>query len=162
MPYKDLEKKRAKDRERSRRRYWSNPEHREATRQRARERQRTPKLTTYEKDRRRKVEARQRLRNQVGQIKLGRGCVDCGYAKHPAALQFDHVNGKKMEIISYLVTSCASWHVIATEIAKCEVRCANCHAIRTVERLQESKEKIASNTERAEQLSWSLGLTSEP
>ena len=72
----------------------------------------------------------------VARIKLERGCVDCGYAEHPAALQFDHVRGAKLEAVSILVGRRVPWSVVMAEIAKCEVRCANCHAVRTAERGQ--------------------------
>ncbi len=65
-------------------------------------------------------------------IKLKSGCVDCGYDKHPQALQFDHVRGEKSFSISNSLTR--SLDVLLAEVAKCEVRCANCHAIKTAER----------------------------
>lgn len=65
--------------------------------------------------------------------KLERGCVDCGYAGHPAALEFDHLPGsKKVAAVGSMVSR--SWAVIYAEIEKCEVVCANCHAVRTADR----------------------------
>ena len=70
----------------------------------------------------------------VSAIKLEQGCRDCGYRAHPAALHFDHLPGsEKVEDIAKL-TYMATLAVLMAEIAKCEVVCANCHAIRTVER----------------------------
>lgn len=60
-------------------------------------------------------------------------CVDCGETD-PLVLQFDHVRGEKIEIISRLAHHTRSLKVIEAEIAKCEVVCANCHARRTAER----------------------------
>lgn len=145
VPYSDPEQRRRKQRERywadpekhrerSLRRYHSDPEYREANKQRARDRKRTP--ADRERAYQRMRETRQELRRLVGQIKMQRGCVDCGYAERPEALQFDHVKDTKIRMISSMVNRGQSWAAIAIEIAKCEVRCANCHAIRTMERLQ--------------------------
>jgi hypothetical protein len=73
------------------------------------------------------MEARNRAR--VAQIKVQAGCADCGYAAHPAALQFDHVQGTKQGNVSELIKR--SWAVISEEISKCQIVCANCHAVRT-------------------------------
>ena len=63
------------------------------------------------------------------------GCVDCGYCEHLAALDFDHVSGEKERLVSFA----KSIEQAKTEIAKCEVRCANCHRIRTWERKKREK-----------------------
>lgn len=57
-------------------------------------------------------------------------CVDCK-EDDPIVLDFDHVRGKKKERISQLVTQNYSLNVIKKEVAKCEVRCANCHRRKT-------------------------------
>lgn len=56
-------------------------------------------------------------------------CVDCGEADI-RMLDFDHVRGKKSGEISRMMNIGCSWSTIKAEIAKCEVRCANCHRIR--------------------------------
>jgi hypothetical protein len=56
-------------------------------------------------------------------------CVECGEAD-PLYLQFDHIHGKKVDTISEMVRT-YTWERIEEEIAKCEVRCANCHQRRT-------------------------------
>ena len=74
----------------------------------------------------------QAKRDAVDAHKLSVGCVDCGYNAHPAALQYDHVvPGGKGTDVSLLVSSGATIQEIMAEIEKCEVVCANCHAIRT-------------------------------
>ena len=60
-------------------------------------------------------------------------CVDCGEADI-RCLEFDHVRGNKITTISDLIKNAASWAAIEAEITKCEVRCANCHRRKTLER----------------------------
>lgn len=74
-------------------------------------------------------------REAVAAVKVARGCVDCGYNAHPAALDFDHIDRlTKDRTVSWLVSHNAPMARIVAEIEKCEVVCANCHRIRTVER----------------------------
>lgn len=69
-------------------------------------------------------------------IKTSKGCVDCGYNDHAVALQFDHIGDDKKDSVSNLIRSDYSWSTIKTEILKCEIVCANCHAVRTKARGQ--------------------------
>lgn len=57
-------------------------------------------------------------------------CVDCGET-NPIVMEFDHVTSDKQEDISRMVYSGRSLASIQAEVAKCEVRCANCHRIAT-------------------------------
>jgi hypothetical protein len=57
-------------------------------------------------------------------------CVDCGET-NPIVLEFDHVRGKKIKAVGDFARAGYSIETIAAEIAKCEVRCANCHRIKT-------------------------------
>jgi hypothetical protein len=59
------------------------------------------------------------------------GCVDCGN-RNLAVLDFDHVRGPKKTDMAGLHG--ASFTAIDAEVAKCEVRCANCHRIVTAAR----------------------------
>lgn len=68
-----------------------------------------------------------RLRRWLDAYKLATGCADCGFRAHPAALHFDHIAGDKMRN----VCNSKSIGQAEREIAKCVVRCANCHAIKT-------------------------------
>lgn len=69
-------------------------------------------------------------RKWIDEIKLSRGCTDCGYKEHPAALQFDHVDPSK-KAFQISISFMRNWESILAEIAKCVVRCANCHAVKT-------------------------------
>jgi hypothetical protein len=60
-------------------------------------------------------------------------CVDCGETDL-SVLEFDHVRGMKLGDISMMVGAGYPWAKIEAEIAKCEVRCANCHRRVTVQR----------------------------
>jgi hypothetical protein len=64
---------------------------------------------------------------------MERGCTDCGYAEHPEALQFDHIPIYEKECdIAQLAD--ASKERYLRELEKCEIVCANCHAVRTANR----------------------------
>ncbi len=56
-------------------------------------------------------------------------CVDCG-EDDVVVLQFDHLSDKRM-CVTRMVRRGYAWGTIAEEIAKCEVRCANCHTRKT-------------------------------
>lgn len=64
-------------------------------------------------------------------------CVDCGETDI-VLLEFDHVEGEKVMDLSSMVAR-RSWRVISDEIAKCDVRCVNCHRRRTAEAFKWSK-----------------------
>lgn len=61
-------------------------------------------------------------------------CVDCGI-DDPIVLEFDHVRGDKITSISNMVNNCCAYEKILNEIKKCDVRCANCHRIKTTKQL---------------------------
>lgn len=73
-----------------------------------------------------------RFQKMTNDIKMASGCVDCGYRLHPWALQFDHIpdRGKKIMAVSKFTDP----RKARKEMLKCEVRCANCHMIKTNER----------------------------
>lgn len=78
---------------------------------------------------------RQANRNFVNEIKLRRGCADCGYNARAIALDFDHLpEFVKIDNVSKMILSDATLDAIQREIDKCEVVCANCHRIRTEDR----------------------------
>lgn len=80
------------------------------------------------------VENKRRRRNelkaQIKQYLEQHPCVDCGESDI-RVLQFDHVRGVKKDAVTAMIQHCWSMELIQEEIAKCEVRCANCHMRRT-------------------------------
>lgn len=71
---------------------------------------------------------------EIHEYQQEKGCADCGYNEHPAALEFDHlISTKKLFNIGEQIGN-RSRKVLWEEIAKCDVVCANCHAIRTANR----------------------------
>ena len=58
------------------------------------------------------------------------GCVDCGN-KNLSVLDLDHL-GDKVRNVSAMLDY--SMEKLMVEVAKCEVRCANCHRIKTASR----------------------------
>lgn len=59
-----------------------------------------------------------------------RSCVDCGESDIDV-LEFDHMRGVKWHDVSVMIARGLGWQSIMHEIAKCEIRCANCHRRRT-------------------------------
>lgn len=82
--------------------------------------------------RRQANQRRYKVRNRKlkDEFLIGQACVDCGEAD-PIVLEFDHVRGTKQDNISTLIGRAFSWKRILEEVAKCEVRCANCHRRKT-------------------------------
>lgn len=60
-------------------------------------------------------------------------CVECGESA-PVVLDFDHVRGVKVGNVCDLMRR-GRWSAVEAEIAKCEVRCANCHRRKTAREL---------------------------
>lgn len=83
-----------------------------------------------------------RRRRKMKLLELfGGKCVDCGYAGHFAALEFDHLDATtKLFTIGASGTS-KKWNQLVEEARKCEIVCSNCHAIRTYERHVKAREK---------------------
>ena len=79
----------------------------------------------------RNKELTKRNRQFVWDYLLKHPCVDCGET-NPIVLEFDHKDRvKKINSISRMVGSNNSLMKLQEEINKCDVRCANCHKIRT-------------------------------
>ena len=76
------------------------------------------------------------MQDQNDELKLIFGCLDCRWRGWARGLDWDHVDGDKISDISKLIANGRPWLEITREIGKCDLVCANCHRIRTVERLQ--------------------------
>ena len=83
------------------------------------------------------------LRDYVLNYLVEHPCVDCGNDDW-RVLEFDHVRGEKLYNVSQMTKSGYSFESLLQEIAKCEVRCANCHRIRTRETLWEVDKLVKS------------------
>lgn len=57
-------------------------------------------------------------------------CIDCGESD-PMRLQLDHRDDKKFNLGKALVGKSKSLADVQAEVAKCDVRCANCHQVKT-------------------------------
>jgi hypothetical protein len=57
-------------------------------------------------------------------------CVDCGETD-PVVLEFDHRENKVSSVSQMACQRTASLELLKVEIAKCDVRCANCHRRKT-------------------------------
>jgi hypothetical protein len=67
------------------------------------------------------------------ELKESMPCTDCGGSFHHAAMTWDHLPGReKINDVSNLRRF--SRQAVLAEIAKCELVCANCHAVRSYER----------------------------
>lgn len=69
-------------------------------------------------------------------------CLDCGGTFAAVSMDFDHVRGVKVLSISYMARFGYSVANIIKEMDKCEVVCANCHRVRTRDRLKQKRSGI--------------------
>src|SRR6202022_3269562 len=92
--------------------------------------------------------ARRQHENEAKMIAylLEHPCVDCGETDI-TVLEFDHLRDKTQNV-SALIRGTNSWARIEAEIAKCVVRCANCHRRETARRRQRTPPSIVPATRR--------------
>ena len=93
----------------------------------------------YSRTRERQLAHRKRYRLEFvewyRQLKSGRPCADCGGIFHHAAMTWDHLPGvTKVADLSTFLSRHRSRRLVLAEINKCELVCANCHAVRTFDR----------------------------
>lgn len=75
------------------------------------------------------------LKKWIAEIKENAKCADCGNSYPACAMDFDHIEDNKDSSVSSMISSLRTKEDIAKEIEKCEIVCANCHRIRTRDRL---------------------------
>lgn len=75
--------------------------------------------------------SQQERRDYINQLK-SHPCTDCNGSFPPMCMQYDHRDPTtKTVAVAHLVFISCSIEDIDREIAKCDLVCANCHAIRT-------------------------------
>ena len=103
--------------------YGKNPtinvEYERRRKQKIKEKTPPGQLNQYELNRRNKFRA------YIDKYLDTHPCVDCGQS-NKLCLEFDHVRGYKKDGVRHI----RSIPKLVAEIAKCDVRCANCHTIR--------------------------------
>jgi hypothetical protein len=84
-----------------------------------------------------------RIRNQIfiHEYLESHPCVDCGETD-AVVLTFDHVRGEKRGNISEMSKHSWALRSVMDEIAKCEVRCFNCHMRKDCVRIGSYKWKL--------------------
>jgi len=84
---------------------------------------------------------REKLQAYVDSTKFGKVCGDCKLTNlEPCQLDYHHIDpSSKIKTIAALVQKQATLRKIKKEIQKCELLCANCHALKTSEELNYRK-----------------------
>jgi hypothetical protein len=78
---------------------------------------------------RQRAEKRYARNKEIVRLAKDRPCVDCRVQYPSAAMDLDHIRGVKVGNVATMRSS-ATVENLLTEIAKCDVRCANCHRLR--------------------------------
>ena len=84
----------------------------------------------------RRVRHKAEIRSWIQQLKSDMPCADCKLQWPYYVMHFDHLGDDKEMEINEAVNRGWSRARIQLEIDKCELVCANCHAIRTYQRAQ--------------------------
>jgi hypothetical protein len=65
-------------------------------------------------------------------------CVDCGVELPPEVMEADHVRGKSFPLTATAIArERRTVEEVAAELAKCELRCPNCHRMRHYRQVRE-------------------------
>ncbi len=84
------------------------------------------KAVIIERSKKKNGERREMFKRVTAEYLSTHHCVDCGESD-PIVLDFDHVRGEKRCNIAEAGRVLSSLSDLEEEIAKCEIRCANCH-----------------------------------
>ena len=77
----------------------------------------------------RQKQLRQENDERLNAYKVEKGCAQCGYNANPRALQCNHINPLEKSFTVSTQIGHKPWADILSELVKCEILCANCHAI---------------------------------
>lgn len=73
---------------------------------------------------------RRRHRDWIRSLKEGQPCAQCGRVGHPHAMHWHHRDPSQKEFnLSIAVAASKGRQKVLDEIAKCDLLCADCHAI---------------------------------
>lgn len=87
-------------------------------------------------------ETRRKNRDYVRKLKESAPCTDCRQKYPYYVMQFDHLGDKERNVADMMQFPRAR---LEAEIQKCEIVCANCHAVRTYTRMWVIRAKPTPN-----------------
>jgi len=97
-----------------------------------------------ERTKRRRGKCREENQRRILEYLSLHPCVDCGETD-VVVLEFDH-RGNKSFTVAYMMQF-IQWPKMEAEIAKCDVRCANCHRRKTAAELGHWRFKVLDSGE---------------
>ncbi len=104
-----------------------------------------PQYRQEYKPRKHVMERKRREKHRKRAVKyLGGRCLDCSINDY-RVLVFDHLRDKEANVARFLGKR---WERIVKELEKCELVCANCHLIRTNERIPKSIDTFVGRLEK--------------
>lgn len=89
----------------------------------------------------RQRDKRNKLCRFIQEYKSGKACADCHEVYPYWMLDFDHRSNKQFNV-SWFRNTTTKLETVMTEIAKCDIVCANCHRNRTFHRLLKTGNSI--------------------
>lgn len=75
----------------------------------------------------------------ISKYKVAKGCSECGYNDHAAALDFDHIEEHEKEFHIAQTMGRKNLKSLFNEIRKCRILCANCHRIHSYKQAQKRR-----------------------
>lgn len=103
-------------------------EYRDRNRERFREQRRLEYASNPDRFKSLTKERVDKMRRLVDRYKMMCGCLRCGFKEHPRALQLHH-RDPAAKSFTVSISLGRARKVVMAEIRKCDVLCANCHAI---------------------------------
>jgi hypothetical protein len=118
---------------------------RACTREYGRKHYRENKARYLQRGKKNKRRYRIQNRTRVATYLTEHHCVDCGESDI-MVLEFDHRDGRDKEDEVARLIGTGEWAKLAAEIAKCDVRCANCHRRKTARQLGWSRAMLQAGS----------------